>query len=245
MSVTAPSHAPAPAEIRFRKGRRPLVCVTAYTTPVARIADQHCDVVIIDDGVGPALHGLSSPMATSLGMMRLHGRAVVRGLSHAMPVIDLPFGSYQESPRRAFRSAVALMADTGAMAVKLRGGAVMAETIAFLSARGIPVMAHVGGASRADRSASDTAVIGPGEEAVRIAADALAVAEAGAFALVLESLSAPLAAAISAEVEIPAIGYGVPATCDGQLRDADALLGPLDSGKIAAFAKEVRSPPTE
>lgn len=239
MRVTAPRHAPGPEEIRARKGKMPLVCVTAFTTPVARMADEHCDIVVIDDGVGPALHGLSSPLATSLGMMRLHGQAVVRGLSRAMPVIDLPFGSYQDSPPRAFRRAAALMAETGAMAVKLRGGAVMAETIAFLSARGIPVMAHVGGPPRAAPLGLDTG--GTGEEAVRIAADALAVADAGAFALVLESLGAPLAAAISAEVEIPTIGYGVATVCDGQLRDADTLFALQDAAAIAAYSAEVRA----
>ncbi|MFN7634484.1 MAG: 3-methyl-2-oxobutanoate hydroxymethyltransferase, partial [Acetobacteraceae bacterium] len=133
-----------PPDILARKGGTPIVCLTAYTTPVAKLLDPHCDVVLVGDSVGMALHGLPSTLGVTLDMMILHGQAVRRGLARALMVVDLPFGSYEESPAQAVRSAARVMAETGCAAVKLEGGEVMAETIRTLSARGIPVMAHVG-----------------------------------------------------------------------------------------------------
>ncbi|OYX24481.1 MAG: 3-methyl-2-oxobutanoate hydroxymethyltransferase, partial [Rhodobacterales bacterium 32-66-7] len=144
MSATAPVRPVLPPDIRARKGGVPLVVLTAYSTPVARLVDAHCDVVLVGDSVGMVIHGLPSTLGVTMEMMILHGRAVVRGAQKAMPVIDMPFGSYEESPAQAFRNASRLMAETGAPAVKLEGGLHMAETIAFLAARGVPVMAHVG-----------------------------------------------------------------------------------------------------
>ena len=144
MSATSPVRPVLPPDIRARKGTTPLVVLTAYSTPVARLVDPHCDVVLVGDSVGMVIHGLPSTLGVTMEMMILHGRAVVRGAQKAMPVIDMPFGSYEESPQQAFRNAARLMAETGAPAVKLEGGVHMAETIAFLTARGVPVMAHVG-----------------------------------------------------------------------------------------------------
>ena len=144
MSRPAQNKALNAADILARKGSTPLVCLTAYTTPVAKLADEHCDLVLVGDSVGMVLHGLTSTLDVTLDMMTLHGRAVARGTERALMVIDMPFGSYEESPAQAFRNAARLMADTGAGAVKLEGGRHMADTIRFLTERGIPVMAHIG-----------------------------------------------------------------------------------------------------
>ena len=144
MSATAKKKVPMAEDIRARKGGAPLVSLTAYTTPMAQMMDAHCDFVLVGDSVGMVLHGLPSTLGVTMEMMILHGQAVARGLTSAMMVIDMPFGSYEESPHQAFRNAARLMAETGAGAVKLEGGVEMAPTIAFLVKRGIPVMAHVG-----------------------------------------------------------------------------------------------------
>lgn len=176
---------PTPPEILARKGGTPIVSLTAYTTPVAKLLDPHCDVVLVGDSVGMALHGLPSTLGVTLEMMILHGQAVRRGLSRALMVVDLPFGSYEESPAQAVRYAARVMAETGCAAVKLEGGEVMAETIRTLTARGIPVMAQVGPTPQAVNALGGYRVQGRGADAERIARDARAVAEAGAFSVVL------------------------------------------------------------
>ncbi|WP_102226307.1 3-methyl-2-oxobutanoate hydroxymethyltransferase [Acidimangrovimonas sediminis] len=249
-----------PGAIRARKGREPLVCLTAWTTPLARLADAACDMVVVSDGLGPGLHGLASPREVTPELMALHGRAVARGLARALLVVDLPFGSYEAGPSRAFETAAGLMAATRAGAVRLSGGLAMAETIAFLTARGIPVLAHVGPPACATHGAPAGAVPlnGLGPDAERVAGDALAVATAGAFAVVLERMAAPLAAAIRDELEIPTIGLGAGAACDGQLLDTTDLLGMTGramptharryaevdaaaAGAFAAYAADVRA----
>ena len=144
MSATARKTAPMPDDIRAMKGGTPIVSLTAYTTPMAHMMDAHCDFVLVGDSVGMVLHGLPSTLGVTMEMMIMHGQAVMRGLGRAMAVIDMPFGSYEESPAQAFRNGARLLAETGAAAVKLEGGSHMAETIAFMVARGVPVMAHIG-----------------------------------------------------------------------------------------------------
>lgn len=144
MSATARHKALMPGDIRAMKGGTPIVSLTAYTTPVARMVDPECDFVLVGDSVAMVQHGLPSTLSATMEMMILHGQAVARGLQSALMVVDLPFGSFEESPQQAFRSAARIMAETGAGAVKLEGGTQMAETIGFLTRRGIPVMAHVG-----------------------------------------------------------------------------------------------------
>ena len=258
MSATAPVRPVLPPDIRARKGAAPLVVLTAYSTPVARLVDAHCDVVLVGDSVGMVIHGLPSTLGVTMEMMILHGRAVVRGAAKAMPVIDMPFGSYEESPRQAFRNASRLMAETGAPAVKLEGGQHMAETIAFLSARGVPVMAHVGLTPQAVNTLGGYKVVGRAEEAERVMADARAVEEAGAFSVVLEKVPEGLAARITQALAIPTIGIGAGARCDGQVLVVDDMLGLFtdfrpkfvkryaELGKaadeaIAAYAADVRS----
>ncbi len=258
MSATAPVRPVLPPDIRARKGAAPLVVLTAYSTPVARLVDAHCDVVLVGDSVGMVIHGLPSTLGVTMEMMILHGRAVVRGAEKAMPVIDMPFGSYEEGPEQAFRNASRLMAETGAPAVKLEGGQHMAETIAFLSARGVPVMAHVGLTPQAVNTLGGYKVVGRAEEAERVMADARAVEEAGAFSVVLEKVPEGLAARITLALAIPTIGIGAGARCDGQVLVVDDMLGLFtdfrpkfvkryaELGKaadeaIAAYAADVRS----
>jgi 3-methyl-2-oxobutanoate hydroxymethyltransferase len=258
MSQSAQHKTLSAADVRDRKGRDPLVCLTAYTTPIAKIADPHCDVLLIGDSVGMVLHGLPSTLGVTMEMMILHGQAVVRGSDTALSVIDLPFGTSEESPAQAFRNAARLIAETGAGAVKLEGGAHMAETIRFLTERGIPVMAHIGLTPQAVNAIGGYKVQGRGADADRIRQDANAVADAGAFSVVLEKVPARLADQITAEITIPTIGIGASAGCDGQILVIDDMLGLFDSFKpkfvkryahlaqgadaaIQAYAAEVRA----
>jgi 3-methyl-2-oxobutanoate hydroxymethyltransferase len=144
MSATSQAKPILPSDILARKGGVPLVTLTAYTTPMARLVDKHCDVTLVGDSVGMVLHGLPTTLGVTLEMMIMHGKAVVRGTTSALVVIDMPFGTYEKSPAQAFANAARIIAETGAAAVKLEGGIIMAETIAFLVARGVPVMAHIG-----------------------------------------------------------------------------------------------------
>ena len=258
MSATARKTALNAEDIRALKGDRPIVSLTAYTTPMARLMDEHCDFVLVGDSVGMVLHGLSSTLGVTMEMMVLHGAAVSRGLSHAMMVIDMPFGSYEEGPAQAFRNAARLMAETGAAAVKLEGGVEMAETIRFLVKRGIPVMAHIGLTPQSINTLGGYKVQGRAEAAAPLLADARAVEEAGAFAVVLEKVPATLADEVTAELAIPTIGIGASSGCDGQVLVVDdmlgfftafkpkfvkryAELGPAAEEAIAEYAAEVRA----
>ncbi|MFC6688277.1 3-methyl-2-oxobutanoate hydroxymethyltransferase [Jhaorihella thermophila] len=258
MSANPPKPAPTAEDIRARKGGEPIVSLTAYTTPMAQLMDAHCDFVLVGDSVGMVLHGLPSTLGVTMEMMILHGRAVARGLSRAMMVIDMPFGTYEESPAQAFRNAARLMAKTGAGAVKLEGGQHMADTIAFLVARGIPVMGHVGLTPQSINTLGGYRVQGRDDDGARVLADASAVAEAGAFAVVLEKVPQGLADRITAEVPIPTIGIGASAGCDGQVLVVDDMLGFFQAFKpkfvkryadlgaqaeaaIATYAAEVRA----
>ena len=224
-SAQVPSRRLMPADIRARKGGEPIVCLTAYTTPMARLVDAACDLALVGDSLGMVLHGLPSTLGVTMEMMILHGQAVARGLSRAAMVIDMPFGSYEEGPAQAFRNAARLMAETGAQAVKLEGGVAMAETVAFLVARGIPVMGHVGLTPQSVNALGGYGVQGRGADAERVALDALAVSRAGAFAVVLEKVPDALARRITAEVAVPTIGIGASADCDGQVLVIDDMLG--------------------
>jgi 3-methyl-2-oxobutanoate hydroxymethyltransferase len=247
-----------PPDIRARKGQVPLVVLTAYTTPVARLVDAHCGMALVGDSVGMVLHGLPSTIGVTMEMMILHGRAVVRGLQKAMAVIDMPFGSYEESPQQAYRNAARLMAETGAPCVKLEGGVHMAETIAFLTKRGIPVQAHIGLTPQAVNTLGGYKVVGRDGEADLVMQDALAVEAAGAFSVVLEKVPMGLAARITQRLSIPTIGIGAGVACDGQVLVVDDMLGfftefrpkfvkryadlgALASEAIADYAAEVRA----
>ncbi len=258
MSATARKKAPNAEDIRARKGTDPLVSLTAYTTPMAQLMDAHCDFVLVGDSVGMVLHGLTSTLGVTMEMMIMHGQAVARGLDRAMMVIDMPFASYEHDPAQAFRNAARLMSETGAGAVKLEGGVEMAETIRFLVKRGIPVMAHIGLTPQSINTLGGYKVQGRDEQADAVLADARAVAEAGAFSVVLEKVPQGLANRITAEIAIPTIGIGASAGCDGQILVVDDMLGfftafkpkfvkryadlgPLAEAAIAEYAAEVRA----
>lgn len=225
MSVSAAIRRATPPDILARKGGAPLVCLTAYTTPVARIADTECDVLLVGDSLGMVLYGLPSTLGVTLDMMIGHGQAVMRGSARALVVVDLPFGSYETSPEQAFASAAHVMAETGAGAVKLEGGRHMADTIRFLAARGIPVMAHIGLTPQAVNGFGGYKLQGRGADGDRILDDARAVADAGAFAVVLEKIPDALARRITADLAVPTIGIGASAACDGQILVIDDMLG--------------------
>ena len=225
MSASTPLRPVLPADILARKGGTPLVVLTAYTTPMARIVDRHCDITLVGDSLGMVLHGLPSTLGVTLDMMILHGRSVVRGSQKSMVVIDMPFGSYEEGPQQAFRNAARLMAETGAPAVKLEGGLHMRDTIAFLTARGVPVMAHIGLTPQSVNTLGGYKVVGRDGEAEKVMADARAVQEAGAFAVVLEKVPQGLSAQITAALTIPTIGIGAGVDCDGQVLVIDDMLG--------------------
>src|SRR5262249_13354693 len=213
-------------DIRARKGGTPLVALTSYHAHTARIVDQHCDVILVGDSLGMVMHGLETTVPVTLEMMILQGQAVMRGSRHALVVVDMPFGSYEASREQAFANAARVMKETGCGAIKLEGGARMAETIAFLTARGIPVMGHVGLTPHASNAlGSCRGQGGREEEWAAIEADAVGVAEAGAFAVVLEAMAEPLAARITRAVAIPTIGIGASAACDGQILVLEDMLG--------------------
>ncbi len=213
-------------DIRARKGATPLVCLTAYSTPMARLLDPHVDLLLVGDSVGMTVYGMETTLGVTLDMMVAHGRAVTRGAQAACTVVDLPFGSYQESPEQAFRSAARVVAETGCTAVKLEGGREMAATISFLTQRGVPVLGHVGLTPQAVNQLGGFRTQGRGAaEAERVRADADAAAEAGAFALVVEGVMEPLAREITERVAVPTIGIGASASCDGQILVIDDLLG--------------------
>ncbi len=225
MSATARKTSPLPDDIRSMKGGTPIVSLTAYTTPMAQMMDGICDFVLVGDSVGMVLHGLPSTLGVTMQMMQMHGRAVARGLERSMLVIDMPFGSYEESPEQAFRNAAKLMRETGCAAVKLEGGTHMADTIAFLVARGVPVMAHIGLTPQSINTLGGYKVQGRDGTADRLRADARAVSEAGAFSVVLEKVHAGLAGEITQAIPIPTIGIGASPDCDGQILVVDDMLG--------------------
>ena len=221
--MTAPS-------IRARKvdgtTEQPIVMLTAYTMRMAQLLDPHCDMLLVGDSLGQVIYGLPSTIPVTLEMMCAHGAAVVRGSWHSLVAVDMPFGSYEASPEQAFANAARIMKETGCAAVKLEGGEAMAETIAFLTRRGIPVIGHVGLTPQAVNMLGGYGVrVREDIEAEKIIADARAVAEAGAFCMVVEGVLEPLATGVSAEVAVPVIGIGASARCDGQVLVIDDMLG--------------------
>ncbi|ANI77235.1 3-methyl-2-oxobutanoate hydroxymethyltransferase [Sphingobium sp. EP60837] len=240
------------------KTAEPLVMLTAYTARQAQLLDPHCDMLLVGDSLGQVIYGLPSTLPVTLDMMIAHGAAVVRGSYHSLVLVDMPFGSYEASPAHAFASASRVMAETGCAAVKLEGGQAMSETIAFLTQRGIPVMAHVGLTPQAVNALGGYGARGKSqEEHAKIMDDARAVAQAGAFAIVLEGVMEDLAVAITDSLDIPVIGIGASAHCDGQVLVAEDMLGMFErtprfvkryeniadtiSGAAERYAAEVRN----
>jgi len=220
--VTAP-------EITARKGKTPVVCLTAYTAPVAEILDAHCDLLLVGDSVGMVVHGLPNTVGVTLEMMILHGQAVMRAARRAMVVVDMPFGSYEGSKEAAYDNAARILKETGCQAVKVESGPTIPETIAYLVRRGIPVMGHVG--LRPQSVLVDGAFKAKGRqeaERARVVAEAEATADAGAFCVVVEGVAEALARDITQAIEVPTIGIGASAGCDGQILVTDDMLGLFD-----------------
>lgn len=244
--------------IRQRKGGEPLVMLTAYTVRMAQLLDPHCDMLLVGDSLAQVIYGLPHTVGVTMEMMALHGAAVVRGSYHAAVIVDMPFGSYEGSPQQAFDNAARLLKETGAAAVKVEGGKVLAPTIEFLTQRGIPVMGHVGLTPQAVNILGGYGVRGKSEEEARsIVEDAVAVAQAGAFSIVIEGVLESIAIEITNKVDCPTIGIGASAQCDGQVLVTDDMLGMFDrvpkfvkryqdmagvvSGAVKDYAEEVRS----
>ncbi len=246
-------------DIRARKGGEPIVCLTSISTQTAKLLDPHCDLLLVGDSLGMVFYGMASTVGVTLEMMVAHGAAVTRGSERACVIVDLPFGSYQESPQQAFRNAARVMAETGCAGIKLEGGIEMAETIRFLANRGIPVFGHIGLTPQYHNSIGGFRAQGKTDaDAARVIADAEAVAEAGAFAMVVEATMEPLAREITKRVPIPTIGIGASPQCDGQILVTEDVIGLFDDftprfvkqyadvGKVigdavAAYAADVRA----
>jgi 3-methyl-2-oxobutanoate hydroxymethyltransferase len=215
--------------IMARKGGEPLVCLTAYSAPIAQILDDVCDVLLVGDSVGMVVHGLPNTVGVTIEMMILHGQAVMRGSRRALVVVDMPFGAYEGAPETAYANAARILKETGAGAVKVESGRTVAATIAYLVDRGIPVMGHVG--LRPQAVLVDGAFRAKGRTDVDCAAvieEAKAAAAAGAFAVVVEGVAERLGRAVTAAIDVPTIGIGASAGCDGQILVTDDMLGLFD-----------------
>ena len=237
---------------------QPIVMLTAYTARQAQLLDAHCDLLLVGDSLGQVIYGLPSSVPVTLEMMIAHGAAVVRGSYHSAVVVDMPFGTYEASPQQAFESAARILKETGCAAIKLEGGEAMAETVAFLNRRGIPVMGHVGLTPQAVNVLGGYNARGRSDaEAAKILNDAKALADAGAFAIVIEGVVEPIAIEITKAVPCPTIGIGASAQCDGQVLVTEDMLGMFErvprfvkiyeqisdviSGAAAKYAEEVRA----
>ena len=213
-------------QLRNRKGGDPIVSLTSYHAHTAAIVDKYADFILVGDSLGMVMHGMESTVGVPLDLMIMHGKAVVRGTRRALIVVDMPFGSYEESPNVAFRNAAKIIKETQCQAVKLEGGKRMAETIRFLVERGIPVMAHIGLTPQSVNTMGGFKVQGRDEAAWAVHIDdAKAVAGAGAFAVVVEGVVEELADRITEAVDIPTIGIGASANCDGQILVLEDMLG--------------------
>lgn len=226
MSAVVQSKRVTVPEIRAHKNAKPVVALTCYHAHTARLLDAHVDLMLVGDSLGMVMHGMENTLGVTLDMMISHGKAVMRGSQHALVVVDMPFGTYEESPQVAFRNAVRVIQETGCTAVKMEGGARIAETIRYITQRSIPVMGHIGLTPQMIQIFGGFKTQGRTEaEWPAIEADAKAVAEAGAFAVVLEGMAEPLAAKITREISIPTIGIGASAECDGQILVMEDMLG--------------------
>jgi len=240
VSVEVLSRRLTAVDIRNRKGAQPVVSLTSYHAHTAAIIDNFVDFILVGDSLGNVMHGFETTIPVTLDMMILQGQAVMRGSKRALVVVDLPFGSYEESPQAAFRSATRVMKETGCGAVKMEGGVHMAETVRFLTERGIPVMGHVGLTPQAFNTMGGFKVQGrDAESAAQVKADAIAIAEAGAFAIVVEGVIEALAGEITKAVPVPTIGIGASADCDGQILVLEDMLGL--SPKVPKFVRRFGS----
>ena len=238
MSKPIQNQGMTPSLLRSKKGVSPIVCLTAYSTQMAKTLDPHVDMLLVGDSLGMVLYGFKTTIGVTLDMMIAHGAAVTRGVRNACVIVDLPFGSYEESPAKAFNSSARVMRKTGCSGVKLEGGSEMVETVKYLTSRGIPVLGHVGLMPQSVHASGGFRTHGKSdEEAERIRSDAIGIAEAGAFAIVIEGTVESVASQITADVGVPTIGIGASPACDGQVLVTDDLLG-LFSDFTPRFVKK-------
>ena len=245
MSIQSAVKRKTAPDILARKNGEPIVMLTSYHAHTASLVDRYCDVILVGDSLGNVMHGFETTVPVTLEMMILQGHAVMRGSKQSLVVVDMPFGSYEASKEQAFHSAARIMKETHCGAVKLEGGARMAETIAFLTERGIPVMAHIGltpqsinalgsfrsqGKGEAEALARGENVSGP------IQNDAIAVSQAGAFSVVIEAVAEPVARKITQTIAIPTIGIGASSACDGQVLVLEDMLGL--NARVPKFVKK-------
>lgn len=209
--------------------RNPIVCLTAYSAPMAALLDGACDVLLVGDSVGMVVHGMPDTIGVTMEMMIMHGQAVMRSSRRALVVVDMPFGSYEASPETAYANAVRILKETGAQAVKVESGGDVAGTIGFLTRRGVPVMGHVGLRPQAVLTAGGFRARGKNpDDYACVIAEAKAAAEAGAFCVVVEGVTEALAMEITAALRVPTIGIGASAGCDGQILVTEDMLGLFD-----------------
>lgn len=245
-STSRANPTPAPVKrltvpaIRKRKQdgvtEEPIVMLTAYTARQAQLLDAHCDVLLVGDSLGQVIYGLPASVPVTLDMMIAHGAAVVRGSYHSVVIVDMAFGAYEQSPQQAFASASRILKETGCAGVKLEGGEAMAETVSFLVNRGIPVVGHVGLTPQAVNVLGGYNSRGRSEEeAKKIVADAVALDQAGAFAIVIEGVVEPIAIEATRAVSCPTIGIGASAQCDGQVLVIDDMIGMFE--RVPRFVK--------
>ena len=238
VSPTAPRPAsppsPAPRERRvtvtdlrsMKKRGEPIVMITAYDYPSARLVDQAVDLILVGDTLGMVVLGYETTVPVTMDEMLHHVKAVARGAKRSLVVADMPFMSYQTSPEEALRNAGRFLKEAGAQAVKLEGGVDMAETVRTITAAGIPVMGHIGLTPQSVHQFGGWKVQGKtAQTAIKLMHDAQALERAGAFAIVLELVPAPLAALISKRLRVPTIGIGAGAGCDGQVQVYHDILG--------------------
>ena len=224
-------------DLAAMKGNRPIVSLTAYSAPMARALDDQVDMILVGDSLGMVVYGMDTTVGVTLDMMVVHGAAVVRATNHACVIVDLPFGAYQESPQAAFRAAARMMSETGCSGVKLEGGVEMAETVRFLVERGIPVLGHVGLMPQSVNAAGGFRVQGRTDDgARRVRSDASAIADVGAFAIVIEHTVEALARSLTEELKVPTIGIGASPACDGQILVTEDIVG-LGGDFTPRFAK--------
>lgn len=226
-------------DIKNAKGaEQPLVCLTAYTDPIATLLDPHCDLILVGDSLGMVLYGLPSTEDVTLEMMIAHGKAVTCKPRNALIVIDMPCGSYEADKDMALRNARRVIDSTGCDAVKLEGGKDMAVTIAHLVENDIPVMGHIGLMPQSASKTGGYTVKGKTESGVeRLLGDAKAIEDAGAFAFVIEATMENVARQITESISIPTIGIGASAACDGQVLVTEDMLGML-TGHTPKFVKK-------
>lgn len=225
-------------ELMAYKGSKKIACLTAYSAPIARLIDPALDLILVGDSTAMVGYAMPDTLSITLQQMADHGAAVVRSTQQACVVIDMPFGSYQVSPAQAFESAAFLLARSGATAVKIEGGAPLADTTRFLVERGVPVLAHVGLMPQYVNTMGGFKAQGMDVDAAeRILADAKAHEAAGAFAVVIEGVAESLGRRITEELSIPTIGIGASPACDGQVLVIEDILG-LSGDRIPRFAKK-------